>query len=486
MRIVEYSYDTGTDIAKLNGLNSADVEFSRSGSDLAITIVSSGETLKVDSQFSGGGIEQVAFADGTVWDRNQILAASWIRGTSAGETINGTSSADTIDGRGGADLIYGGGGGDTYIYGVGSGNDKIVDYSYDTGTDIAKLNGLNSADVEFSRSGSDLTITILSSGETLKIDSQFSGGGIEQVAFADGTVWDRTQILAASWIRGTNAAETINGSTADDVIDGKGGDDLIYGGGGSDSYVYGVGSGNDRVVEYSYDAGTDIARLKALNSPDVAFSRSGSDLYITIAASGEALKVDGQFSSGGIEQVLFADSSVWDRTAISDATTTFTWTGTSTNATLVGNNYGANIFQFGGGTEVASGGARNNVYQASAATGGATINLPSAAGSKNELDFTGGITDDQLWFKQSGNDLRIDLLGTSTEVAIKDWFSGSSSQMQEITAGGLKLDSQISQLVQAMATYSAANPGFDPTSSSVHTLPNDTALQSSMAAAWHA
>jgi hypothetical protein len=58
--------------------------------------------------------------------------------------------------------------------------------------------------------------------------------------------------------------------------------------------------------------------------------------------------------------------------------------------------------------------------------------------------------------------------------------------MQEITAGGLKLDSQISQLVQAMATYSAANPGFDPTSSSVHTLPNDTALQSSMAAAWHA
>ncbi len=32
--------------------------------------------------------------------------------------------------------------------------------------------------------------------------------------------------------------------------------------------------------------------------------------------------------------------------------------------------------------------------------------------------------------------------------------------MQEITAGGLKIDSQISQLVQAMATYSANNTGL--------------------------
>jgi hypothetical protein len=52
-------------------------------------------------------------------------------------------------------------------------------------------------------------------------------------------------------------------------------------------------------------------------------------------------------------------------------------------------------------------------------------------------------------------------------------------------AGGLKIDNQVSQLVQAMATYSANNPGFDPTASSIHTIPNDTNLQSSVAAAWH-
>jgi hypothetical protein len=58
--------------------------------------------------------------------------------------------------------------------------------------------------------------------------------------------------------------------------------------------------------------------------------------------------------------------------------------------------------------------------------------------------------------------------------------------VQEITAGGLKIDSQISQLVQAMATYAANNPGFDPTSSSLQTVPNEAGLQNAIAAAWHA
>jgi hypothetical protein len=49
--------------------------------------------------------------------------------------------------------------------------------------------------------------------------------------------------------------------------------------------------------------------------------------------------------------------------------------------------------------------------------------------------------------------------------------------------GGLKLDSQVAQLVQAMATYAANNPGFDPTA--VFQGAHDPALQSAIAAAWH-
>ena len=90
-----------------------------------------------------------------------------------------------------------------------------------------------------------------------------------------------------------------------------------------------------------------------------------------------------------------------------------------------------------------------------------------------------------LWFVQSGNDLKIDVLGTTNSGNVANWFGTGVHPLQEITAGGMKLDSQISQLVQAMATYSANNSGFDPTSPSITAVPSDTSLQNSLAAAWH-
>jgi hypothetical protein len=130
-------------------------------------------------------------------------------------------------------------------------------------------------------------------------------------------------------------------------------------------------------------------------------------------------------------------------------------------------------------------GNTNNTYLATTGSGQIAIAAQGGAGTTNDLDFTGGITDQNLWFLQSGNDLKIDILGTNTSVTAAGWFSSSANQFQEIMAGGLKIDSQVSQLVQAMATYSASNLGFDPTATTVPTLPNDTNLQTSLAAAWH-
>ena len=63
--------------------------------------------------------------------------------------------------------------------------------------------------------------------------------------------------------------------------------------------------------------------------------------------------------------------------------------------------------------------------------------------------------------------------------------SNARAQTQSFaTADGLKLDSQVAQLGSAMATYSAANPGFDPTTATQ--MPSDSGVQSAVAAAWHA
>ncbi len=45
----------------------------------------------------------------------------------------------------------------------------------------------------FTRSDSDLFLKINSSSETVKVEGQFSGNGVEEVKFADNTVWNRTQ-----------------------------------------------------------------------------------------------------------------------------------------------------------------------------------------------------------------------------------------------------------------------------------------------------
>jgi len=74
-------------------------------------------------------------------------------------------------------------------------------------------------------------------------------------------------------------------------------------------------------------------------------------------------------------------------------------------------------------------------------------------------------------------------MGTRDHVTISGWFASAGKDLSEITAGGLEIDSQVSQLVQAMASYSSANPGFNPTTATQ--APNDPTLQGAIASAWH-
>ena len=350
--IQDQSYHSGTDVLQLIGLNVADLTFSRISNDLYVTVTSSGETVKVNQQFNSGGIEQLKFEDATVWDRTQIAEASWFRGTSSAETIYGTGDADKFDGGAGNDTLIGDNNGDTYLYGVGSGDDTIKDYSYYTGTDTLLLSGLNIADVTLTRSGNDLFLKIVSSGETVKVEGQFSGNGVEQVKFADNTVWDRTQVLDASWIRGTSSAETLNGTGDADKIDGGAGNDTLIGDNNGDTYLYGVGAGNDTIKDYSYYTGTDTLLLSALNIADVTFTRSDSDLFLKINSSSETVKVEGQFSGNGVEEVKFADNTVWDRTQVLDAS----WIrGTSSGETVTGTS-DADKIDGGGGNDTVNGG----------------------------------------------------------------------------------------------------------------------------------
>lgn len=387
--IVESWIYSGTDIVRLIGLNPADVQFSRVGNNAVIKIVSSSETITITDQFiSGSGVERVIFADNTIWDRNQILAASWIRGTSSGETISGSSIDDTIDGGAGDDTLVGSLGNDTYIYGAGYGNDIIHDehWAY-TGTDTVKLVGLNPADVQFSRVGSNAEIKIVSSGETLTINNQFSStSGADQIVFADNTVWNRGDIYAASWVRGTGSGETVNGTGDADTIDGAGGNDTLAGGQGSDTYIYGVGSGNDTISgeDWAY-AGTDTVKLIGLNPSDVQFARVGVNAVITILSSGETLTINDQFNSTrGVEQVIFADNTTWNRSQILAES----WIRGTNSGETVNGTADADTIYGAGGNDTLVGGDSGDTYIYGVGSGSDTVSESSTSGT-DRVRFVG-------------------------------------------------------------------------------------------------
>lgn len=159
---------------------------------------------------------------------------------------------------------------------------------------------------------------------------------------------------------------------------------------------------------------------------------------------------------------------------------------------LVGS--GGNDLLIGGaGKDTLDSGAGNNILVGAANTtylyhpgDGSDVIIngtASATAPTGTLDFGATMSADNFWFVKSGNDLRIDLLGTHEQVTIADWFAGGSHQLQEIKAGGLELDAGVTQLVQAMAAYSTAHPGFDPTAAS--TMPTEANLHALLSASWH-
>jgi hypothetical protein len=197
-------------------------------------------------------------------------------------------------------------------------------------------------------------------------------------------------------------------------------------------------------------------------------------VYAPVPGSTTAQTVLGSVASGGTATVVGQTVTLTDNgSALGTATVQSNGT-FSTSVTLP--NQSTNAFRE---SVTDSYGNTNNTWLATTGSGQIAISPQGSTGTENDLDFTGNITDQNLWFLQSGNDPQVDIMGTNTGVTATGWFSSSTNQLQEIMAGGLKIDNQVSQLVQAMATYSTSNSGFNPTS--VAQAPSDSTLQAAIA-----
>ena len=327
------NYDAGVgrqDVLRFDaGIIPSDIQVARSGNYLKLTLQSTGEVVTVQNHFINSSymLNAVEFADGTNWD-SATLASMSLNATEGADTITGFAADETIDGLGGNDIIsgadgndtlsggtgndtlrgdngddildggdgtdgvYGGAGNDTlsggvgandfltgdagndiYLFASGDGNTTISNYDAGVGRqDVLHFDtGITPSDVQVTRSGNYLKLTLQSTGEVVTIQNHFINSSymLNAVEFTDGTIWDNTT-LASMVLNGTEGNDSITGFTTDDTINGFGGNDTLYGGNGNDSLN--GGDGNDTV---SGQADDDIVSGNA--GDDIIYGNAGND-----------------------------------------------------------------------------------------------------------------------------------------------------------------------------------------------------------------
>ncbi len=317
-------------------------------------------------------------------------------GGAGNDYVFGGTGNDILSGGAGSDYLDGGDGNDVYLFGRGAGQDTIVNYELTAGKvdAIQFAADVLPADVALSRLGDSLVLSINGSTDTLTVSAYFSTDAtgpykIEQIKFADGTVWDVNAVKVLA-VTGTAGADTLTGYATADTLNGQGGNDILYGRAGDD-LLFGE-AGNDTLYG---DVGNDTLGGGAGN--DYVFGGTGNDIL-----------------SGGA------------------------------------------------GSDYLDGGDGNDVYLFGRGAGQDTIaSYELTSGHSDVLSLGNDISTDQLWFRRVGSNLEVSIIGTEDKATISGWYAGSAYRVEQFkTANGkMLLDSQVENLVSAMAAFAPPSAG---------------------------
>ena len=349
-------------------------------------------------------------------------------GTIKGDELYGNDVANTLWGAGGDDKLYGrdgndelyggadcdtlyGGKGDDWLYGNagaddlygGAGDNDYASYAYplseseeDAGVVADLFNVVDDPDNPQPSSGYRPA-----SGFVPEINRGEAAGdryhGIENLY---GTRKGDDELY------GNDVANTLWGGGGRDKLYGRGGNDTLRGGAGDDTLVG--------------DAGDD--RLRGGNGDDTLRGGDGND-EMRGGAGDDTL--DG--GDGNDEMRGGAGDDTLDGGA------------------------GDDFLRLGGGSDTVVFG-RGDGHDTVAADG-------FDAASTDKVMFGSGVKSDDLWFEESGADLKISVVGESDSLTLKDWFKSSitaAGRMDEfhLSSGEVLIESRVQELVEKMAGWS--------------------------------
>ncbi len=209
--------------------------------------------------------------------------------------------------------MYGGVGNDTFSFARGDGNVYVNDWDETAGNvDTVQFSSdLSPTDISITQNqwgGVVLSVNGTTDSLTLGNWLESDASKIEQLVFADGTVWGVNEVMSGvsvsptdgnDYIAGINGSivkalagnDGVYGGPENDVLLGGAGDDYLVGGGGSD--ILAGGSGADGLdADWSYeDTGNDL--LSGGEGDDCLYSSIANDLLIGGAGDDEIYGDDG-------------------------------------------------------------------------------------------------------------------------------------------------------------------------------------------------
>ncbi|MDP5220713.1 calcium-binding protein [Ruegeria sp. 2205SS24-7] len=430
------------------GILPQDIQVGKDFRHMILTTINGDSIIVTDHfRYTSYQIEMVRFADGTIWNLDDLETLAntateqdnYLIGTDSNDTILGLGGVDRIEGEGGDDSLDGGAdtdfltggdgndtlrggagndilsgddlggesGDDVYVFALGWGHDNILNYT--GGLKVIEFEaGILKSDISGQWLDSDLVLTH-TNGDKITVDGHFhfTNYRIDEVRFADGTVWDFDDLWVLTnvatglgdTLRGLDANDTLSGLQGNDSILGNDGNDLLIGGSGNDTiagssgndtlrggtgnddlsggsgndlFIFELGWGQDSVSDSRSSSSVIVNRIEfgtGVFSVDVSGRWVGNDLVLT-HVNGDSVEINNQFLASGsrIQEVRFADGTVWDLddlTTLTNVSTELadTLTGGSKSDTLAGlqgddrllGNEGDDFLFGGAGNDVISG-----------------------------------------------------------------------------------------------------------------------------------
>lgn len=580
--VIDYDLENSTNIDTLwfKDVSSVqDLVFRRSNGDLVISTADNTQSVSVRNHFlnhsNNSQIEQIKFGvdgkyvlDTSSLEFNKLLTM----GTDGDDDISGTKQDDFIEGKAGNDQLAGYEGNDTYIFAKGWGQDTIMpDWSRGSSeidVDKIKLIDIMPEEIAIRNEDGNMVLYRLNSDDKITVQQQFIypnyWGSVDQVEFADGTIWNRETIWKQSMIgssgddnlRGEGqlfggagddtltltpfinsfsvSPSLMDGGDGNDILDasqlrphfgdngiaaqlpmpgepvhtlrGGKGDDTLYGSPENDVYLFDLGDGHDIIINRKRDqaytntaASYDIIRFGAGIAPkDLQLIRRDDDLILRHRNGSDSITVRDHYLNWigvrplfQINEIQFADGTVLDAQQIEQQAGRY---GTEQNDQLIGeqgndtiyagsgddqifanngddvlygedgNDYldggagqdklyggiGNDTLMGGAGNDILDGGAGDDNYLYQPGHGQDTID--QSGGGNDTLFFMNGIKRERLSFRKDGQDLLI-LVDQDQQqsVRVKDHFLGGDKALRFVQPdGGYRISAEtIAQLIKA-------------------------------------